>query len=421
MKIAIIGGGPIGVEAALYGACAGQDVTLFERGRIGENLRAWGHVRLFTEWQRDRSPLSLRLLTQRGDALAPGENSPTGNELADYLQRVISLPVLRGRIVPQCSIESITREGTLKSDFWNDARRAMKPFRLLTKGIGGERVRYFDAVIDATGVYSTPNFAGNGGAPCPGEIALKNSIDYNIPDVLGSDKPRFWNKHALIVGAGHSAASTLLAINDLMEHSSKTRITWVVRRDLASTGEIYRLDPNDIAGGRRKLGERANTLVRHPQIDLRLKTQVESLEKRARRFIVRLSDNTSVECDTVCAHTGFRPDESLWRELQISPHPATGAASHQLAAHLNSANAKAGVGLSTGYAEKLEEFQRPENIEDLDSRQLLKLPEPNFVVLGIKSYGRDAGFLMQNGFRQVRDAFQLLTGDQTLDLYGADF
>ena len=206
-----------------------------------------------------------------------------------------------------------------------------------------------------------------------------------------------------------------------MEQSSKTRITWVVRRDVASTGEIYRLDPNDIAGGRRKLGERANALVRHPQIDLRLKTQVESIEKRARRFAVRLSDNTTVECDSICAHTGFRPDEKLWRELQIAPHPATGAASVQLAAHLNAANAKAGVGLSTGYAEKLEEFQRPENVEDLDSKQLLRLPEPNFVVLGIKSYGRDAGFLMQNGFRQVRDAFQLLTGDNGLDLYGADF
>lgn len=421
MKIAIIGGGPIGVEAALYGACAGQDVSLFERGRIGENLRTWGYVHLFTEWGRNRSPLSQRLLSERGDALAPKDVCPTGDELADYLHRVISLPVLRGRIVPQCNIQSITREGTLKSDFWNDPRRAMRPFRIVTKGIGGEKVRYFDAIIDATGVYTSPNYAGNGGAPCPGEKALAPFIDYAIPDVAGADRSRFVGKHALIVGAGHSAASTLLAINDLMENSTKTRVTWIVRRDVASTGEIYRLDPNDIAGGRRKLGERANALIRHPQVDLRLKTTVESLERRAGRFVVRLSDNTSVECDTVCAHTGFRPDESLWQELQITPHPATGAPSVLLAEHLNSANAKAGVGLSTGYAEKLEDFQRPENVQDIDSKDLLRLPEPNFVVLGIKSYGRDAGFLMQNGFRQVRDAYKLLTGDNSLDLYGADF
>ncbi len=421
MKIAIIGGGPIGVEAALYGASAGLDVTLFERGRLGENVRSWGYVRLFTEWSRDRSPLSLRLLRERGDSLASEDVCPTGDELATYLQRIVALPVLRGRIVTQCEVESITREGTLKSDGWNNPSRASRPFRLVTRSIGGDRVRLFDAVIDATGVYQTPNWAGNGGAPCPGEERLRGLIDYAIPDVAGRDKGRFWNKHALIVGAGHSAASTLLAISDLMATSSKTRVTWIVRRDVASTGEVYRLDPNDIASGRRKLGERANALVSHPQVDVRFKTTIEAIQKRANRFQVQLSDGTSVECDTVCAHTGFRPDEALWRELQIAPHPATQAASWLLADHLNAANARSGVGLSTGYAEKLEEFQRPENAGDLDSRALLKLPEPNFVVLGIKSYGRDAGFLMQNGFRQVRDAFQLLTGDHELDLYGAEF
>ncbi len=421
MKIAIIGGGPIGVEAALYGASAGLDVTLFERGQIGDNVRSWGYVRLFTEWTRDRSPLSLRLLQERGDTLALGETCPTGNDLATYLQRVVALPILRGRIVTQCEVESITREGTLKSDLWSDPRRAARPFRLVTRGMGGERARQFDAVIDATGVYATPNWAGNGGAPCPGESRLRHLIDYAIPDVAGRDKGRFWNKHALVVGAGHSAASTLLSISDLMTTSSKTRVTWIVRRDAASTGEIYRLDPDDISSGRRKLGERANALVSHPQVDVRLKTTIEAIEKRAGRFQVRLSDNTSVECDSICAHTGFRPDETLWRELQIAPHPATQAPSWALADHLNAANRRAGVGLSTGYAEKLEEFQRPENVADLDSRSLLKLPEPGFVVLGIKSYGRDAGFLMQNGFRQVRDAYQLLTDDNTLDLYGADF
>jgi hypothetical protein len=48
---------------------------------------------------------------------------------------------------------------------------------------------------------------------------------------------------------------------------------------------------------------------------------------------------------------------------------------------------------------------------------LLLLTEPGFFVLGIKSYGRDAGFLMQNGFRQVRDVYRLISGNMALDLY----
>lgn len=416
-KIAIIGAGPIGVEAALYGASAGLDVHLFERGRIGENVRQWGHVHLFTEWKRNRSPLAQKLLEARGDVLSPEESYASGNELADYLLKLVSLDPLRGRVSAQTEVKAVARDGLLKSDGWNDPRRLSRPFRLLVKGIAGEKIRRFDAIIDTTGVYQSPNYAGNGGMPAPGEVNLHRFIDYAIPDVAGHDKDRFINKHTLVIGSGHSAASSLLAIADLFERGSRTRITWVVRRDMAKDGSVYALDPNDTSSGRQRLGRRANTLISDPRVDFRPRTLVESIERRVQRFAVMLSDGSRVECDNICAHTGFRPDEALWKELQISPHPATGAPSPQLAAQLNKANKRAGVGLSTGYAEKLEEFQRPENEEAIDSLALLKLSEPNFFVLGIKSYGRDAGFLMQNGFRQVRDAYKIISGNEELDLY----
>lgn len=416
-KIAIIGAGPIGMEAALYGAVAGLDVQLFERGRIGENVRRWGHVQLFTEWERNRSPLASRLLGERGTVLPPLEAFPTGQELADYLLKVGTLEALRGRILPQTEVLAISRDGLLKSDGWNDPRRAEKPFSLLTKGVAGEKARPFDAVIDTTGVYTSPNFVGRGGMPAAGELGLRRLIDYAIPDVAGADRQRFVNKHALIVGSGHSAASTLLAVADLFERGPKTRITWVVRRDVATDGQVYVLDPNDETSGRQKLGHRANLLAMNHRVDFRPRTTVEAIERRAGRFTVTLSDGHVVECDTVCAHTGFRPDETLWRELQIAPHPATAAPSAPLAAQLNKANKRAGVGLSTGYAEKLSEFERPENEAAIDTPSLLQLTESGFYVLGIKSYGRDAGFLMQNGFRQVRDVYKLITGNAGLDLY----
>ncbi len=419
-KIAIIGSGPIGIEAALYGSVAGHDVHLFERGRLGENVRQWGHVRLFTEWKRDRSPLAVRLLTERGDHLPDGETWPTGARLGDYLTRLASLDALKSRISPQTEVLSIAREAALKSDFYQSEKRASRPFRLLTKGIAGEKIRHFDAVIDATGVYQSPNFAGNGGMPAPGEIGLGKFIDYAIPDVKGADNPRFFNKHALVIGSGHSAASTLLAIADYFEKGPRTRVTWVVRRDVAQNGAVYAFDPNDVSSGRQKLGSLANELVKEERVDFRPRTLVEAIERRANRFTVTLSGGEKIECDTICAHTGFRPDETLWKELQIAPHAATGAPSPLLAEELHGANLRAGVGLSTGYAEKLGAFQRPENESKLDSTELLKLIEPNFYVVGIKSYGRDAGFLMQNGFRQVRDVYKLLSGDMTLDLYNGE-
>jgi hypothetical protein len=47
----------------------------------------------------------------------------------------------------------------------------------------------------------------------------------------------------------------------------------------------------------------------------------------------------------------------------------------------------------------------------------LKTTEPNFYVLGAKSYGRNSHFLLRNGFEQVRDVFTLITGKADLSLY----
>lgn len=417
MKIAIIGGGPIGMEALLYGIMAGADVRLFERGRVGENVRQWSHVGLFTNWARNRSPLGARLLSARGDILPDLNTSPSGEQLANYLIRLAALPQLRNRILSQTNVVSLTREGLLKHDLWGDPRRAFAPFRLMTSGIGGEKVRHFDAVIDATGVYDTPNWVGNGGAPCPGELGLQRYIDYKIPDVNGADQGRFGGKRTLVVGTGHSAATTLLALADLLGSQAATRLIWVVRRGTAKDGSLYHIDSRDISSGRRILGERANELAKSGNVDLRLNTVVERIERRANIFKVRLSDGTSVECHNLVAGVGYRPDPELWKELQISQHPASGGPG-KLATAIMDANKAAGVGLSTGYAEKTGEVSKPESGGDpLERLQLLTLDEPKFFVVGIKSYGRDAGFLMQNGFGQVRDVFKLLCDDPKLDLY----
>jgi hypothetical protein len=47
----------------------------------------------------------------------------------------------------------------------------------------------------------------------------------------------------------------------------------------------------------------------------------------------------------------------------------------------------------------------------------LRNPEPNYFILGAKSYGRNSHFLLRVGFEQVRDVFTLITGNAGLDLY----
>ena len=50
-----------------------------------------------------------------------------------------------------------------------------------------------------------------------------------LPDVLGRDRERAAGKHVVVVGAGHSAANTLLSLAQLRRAEPGTRVTWLVR------------------------------------------------------------------------------------------------------------------------------------------------------------------------------------------------
>ena len=44
-------------------------------------------------------------------------------------------------------------------------------------------------------------------------------------------------------------------------------------------------------------------------------------------------------------------------------------------------------------------------------------PEPNFYLLGSKSYGRNTQFLLSIGLEQIRDLFTIIGDREDLDLY----
>lgn len=48
-------------------------------------------------------------------------------------------------------------------------------------------------------------------------------------DVLGADRDHYAGRHTLVVGAGHSAATTLLALAELAESAPGTRVSWAIR------------------------------------------------------------------------------------------------------------------------------------------------------------------------------------------------
>merc|ERR1712107_484675 len=92
----------------------------------------------------------------------------------------------------------------------------------------------------------------------------------------------------------------------------------------------------------------------------------------------------SVDLDVLFSLTGFRPDKELWSEIQVhmcyaSDGPMKLAASLLAAKMAVQGTAAAGDCLQQA-------APGPETLEN---------PEPNFYVLGMKSYGRNSTFLMR--------------------------
>ena len=220
LPVLIIGAGPIGLAAAANLAERGIDFTIFEAGsEVASSIRLWGHTRLFSPWRHLIDPASRRLLEASGwTAPADEGHAPTGQELIDdYLSPLAGLDVIGSRIRFETRVLAVTREGM---DRTRTAGRDSAPFLVRVQGAdGGVSDLAGRAVIDASGTYSTPNPLGSSGLEPIGGDQIDVLVAHALPDVLGGDRARFAGRHTTVVGAGHSAANTIIALAELARTS----------------------------------------------------------------------------------------------------------------------------------------------------------------------------------------------------------
>ena len=375
-RVAVLGAGPVGLEAAAYCLAAALEVSVFEAGHVAASVERWGAVKLFSPFAWNSTPLGKSLIRRE----SPRHEFPadadltTGREWRErYLLPLASAGDLPGVIHTETRVLAIGRGGWRKSE---PHAGKLPPFRLLVRDAKGERFETADAVLDCTGTYPRANWLGDGGVPAAGEVQARPHFHVGTDDILGSRAGHYANKTVMVVGTGTSAAA---AVTDLVTLAEAHQSTWVVWLAHGSKSAPLTRRANDPLKERDRLAARANHLAARCDGNLEYHAQAQIDEiatlgpDKGFRVAARVGPEAmGWEVERLIAAPGYRPDPTLTAELRVG-----------------------------------------EGEGDIETG------EPNYFVLGAKSAGRGGEFLLRDAAQQVRRAVAALSARPGLDLYRA--
>lgn len=177
VDVAIIGAGPIGIEAAICAKRAGLSYLLLEKGAVVDAIYRWPtFLTFFTTSER---------LEVGGHPLVTATDKPTRKEALDYYRKVAQREGLNVRLYTP--VEAVARTP-------NGFELTLTPEHRPTETVRARKVAV------ATGYFDTPKMLN-----VPGED-LPNVLHY-----FGEAHP-YWGRDVTIVGAGSSAADAALEL-----------------------------------------------------------------------------------------------------------------------------------------------------------------------------------------------------------------
>ncbi len=193
-----------------------------------------------------------------------------------------------------------------------------------------------------------------------------------------------------MVGSGDSAFNAIHELVQIADAHPGTQITWAIRRAVA--GASFGGGAADELPERGALGQRAKAAVDAGAVQLVTGFRTAELRREGDRVVLVGEDGRTLPpADVVVSLTGFRPDLSFLSELRLDLDP-TLQAPRNLAEEIDPNIHSCGSVRATGAAD-------------------LAQPEPDFYLVGMKSYGRAPTFLAMTGYEQVRSVAAALAGD----------
>jgi len=368
--IAIIGGGPVGIEAAIYARFLGYFVSIFEQRRVAHRMLDWHDRTLAATVEECTTPMGHAAIAAQNPEYVrrPASDVFTGRSYAEeYLLPLAKTDLLFDDIHFLSPVVDVSRCRTFVTDAIEKQERCNDEFRILVDGRHrGPWVSRADVVIDCRGQSQKPSGVAPGGGLAIGESTLRDTFLLHAPMDRKFEAKSVVGKHVCLVGL--SIRACLFATEYLHQFGddAASRLTWVVRPDRTKDSEAVAKALHTI-----EAKEAHNVVV--------LETLgVEQIHRNeAGTYLMKfLRDDDSIvemQCDAIASMTIGRTC-SLSSELMASSTQMVGC---------------------------------PNFVTS----------EPGYYVLRGGSIEDGAGVGLSESFRNIRELFAILAGRQDLDLY----
>jgi len=369
--IAIIGGGPVGLEAAIYGRFLGYFVSIFEQRRVAHRLLDWHDRSLaVTVGECTTSMGHAAIAAQNPEYVRrPADEVYTGRSYAEeYLLPLAKTDLLFDDIHFLSPVADVSRCGTFVTDDIERQERCNDEFRILVEGRHrGAWVSRADIVIDCRGSVQKQSGMGPGGGLAIGEAALRDSFLLHTPLDRKFEAKSVVGKHVCLVGQSVRAAQFATEYLNQFGQEANSRLTWVVRPD-------RRHDSQSVADALASMREVTNCNI--VIIECLGVEQIQRNEAGCYQLRFLREDDSTVEmtCDAVISL-------AMGRRAELSSELIAG---------------------------------KP--VDALDGCSFLT-NEPGLYVLRGGSVEDGAGVGLSAAFGNIRELFAMLAGRQDLDLY----
>lgn len=230
--IAIIGGGPIGIEAAIYARFLGFFVSIFEQRRVGHRMLDWHDRLLSVPVSECTTPLGHAAIAAQDDQYKRPEADKvfTGKQYADeYLIPLAKCDLIFDDIHFLSPIDDVSRIRTRVTDRIDWQERCNDEFRVLVngrhRGVWNARA---DIILDCRGEHPSPVGIGPGGGQAIGESQTREFFHRHAPLDRKFERKMLQSKRVVLVGTGLLACNFATEFCEQFGNDNQSVLTWLV-------------------------------------------------------------------------------------------------------------------------------------------------------------------------------------------------